>query len=76
MVAMAAMLMFMTDHHGERDLVVQVMHDFGADWQIRHDPETDIWIAVQLPGSGAAAGSRRLQHRRAGSEARSRAIQP
>ena len=49
MVAMAAMLMFMTDHHGERDLVVQVMHDFGADWQIRHDPETNIWTAVQYP---------------------------
>ena len=46
---MAAMLAFMTDHHGERDLVVQVMHDFGADWQIRHDPETDIWTAVQYP---------------------------
>ena len=25
------------------------MHDFGADWQIRHDPETDIWTAVQYP---------------------------
>jgi hypothetical protein len=23
------------------------MHDFGADWQIRHDPETNIWTAVQ-----------------------------
>ena len=39
----------MTEDLRPRDQVVQVMHDFGADWQIRHDPETDIWTAVQYP---------------------------
>jgi hypothetical protein len=29
------------------------MHDFGADWQIRHDPETNIWTAVQYPSPTA-----------------------
>jgi hypothetical protein len=39
----------MTENLRQRDLVVRVMHDFGADWQIRHNRETDIWIAVQYP---------------------------
>ena len=39
----------MTEDLGQRDQVVQVMHDFGADWQIRHDPEADVWTAVQYP---------------------------
>jgi hypothetical protein len=50
---MATMLVLMIDNRGERDLVVQVMHDFGADWQIRHDPETNIWTAVQYPSPTA-----------------------
>ena len=39
----------MSDNVTQRDLLVRVMHDFGADWQIRHDPETNIWTAVQYP---------------------------
>ena len=53
MVAMADMLRLMTDNSRERDLVVQVMHDFGADWQVRHDPETNIWTAAQYPSPTA-----------------------
>ena len=39
----------MIDSSEQRALVVQVLHDFGADWQIRHDPETSIWTAVEYP---------------------------
>ena len=53
MAAMVAMLEDMSDDLTQRDLVVQVMHDFGADWQIRHDPETNIWTAVQYPTPAA-----------------------
>ena len=49
MAAMADMLECMSDDFTQRNQVVQVMHDFGADWQIRHDPETNIWTAVQYP---------------------------
>ena len=53
MAAMADMLRFMSDDFTQRNLVVQVMHDFGADWQIRYDPETNIWTAVQYPTPAA-----------------------
>jgi hypothetical protein len=53
MAAMADMLICMSDDFTQRNLVVQVMHDFGADWQIRHDPETNIWTAVQYPTPAA-----------------------
>ena len=43
----------MSDDFTQRNLVVQVLHDFGADWQIRHDPETNIWTAVQYPTPAA-----------------------
>jgi hypothetical protein len=43
------MLFSMIDTPEQRYRVIQVMHDFGADWQIRHDPETDIWTAVEYP---------------------------
>ena len=43
----------MSDDLTQRNLVVQVMHDFGADWQIRQDPETNIWTAVQYPTPAA-----------------------
>ena len=43
----------MSDDVTQGDLLVQVMHDFGADWQIRHDPDTNIWTAVQYPTPAA-----------------------
>ena len=31
------------------DQLARLMHDFGAEWQIRHDRETGIWTAVAYP---------------------------
>ena len=43
----------MTDHPAQnRREIAALRHDHGGRWQIEHDPELDVWIAVRKSPDG------------------------